>query len=130
MYFTVSLFIAHTTTIIVLTFKNVDFFSFVGLHGDARGTFQIGDGRGGTEVKIGNQKGSSCIDACLQAKQRDNSINGVSVFSDTSKGGCWCERNMNRRNSNSRYMSLIIGDTGEIFLNYLYISILVTRGLL
>ena len=67
---------------------------FIGLNDDDRCTFHTGDGIGGSEIKVGNEKGSSCIDICLERKKTDETINGVTVFTDTSKGGCWCERNM------------------------------------
>ena len=88
---------------------------FIGLNGDDRCTFHTGDGIGGSEIKVGNEKGSSCIDICLERKKTDETINGVTVFTDTSKGGCWCERNMRGRNSVAKYMSGFIGDTGKSY---------------
>ena len=58
--------------------------------------FQQGDGAGGTEVKIGNLAGNACVSACLHLKQFDNTVNGVTVFADTSRRGCWCERGMRK----------------------------------
>ena len=56
--------------------------------------FEIGDGTGGTEVKISNSlTGIKCINACKKRKKTDQSINGVTVRKDGS-GGCWCEKNM------------------------------------
>ena len=55
--------------------------------------FQFGDGGGGDEIHIGSQTGNACIDACLQRKQTDGSINGITIRAD-GIGGCWCERKM------------------------------------
>ena len=54
-----------------------------------------GDGVGGTEVKIDDLTGEECIKGCLEKKKKeDDSINGVTVYSDGRKG-CWCEKSMN-----------------------------------
>ena len=54
----------------------------------------MGDGTGGTEVKISKTlTGRNCVRECRLRKRTDNSINGVTVFKDGS-GGCWCEKNM------------------------------------
>ena len=83
------------------------------LNGDSRCTFQTGDGTGGSEVKIGDQRGSACVDACVERKRTDPTINGVTVFRDTSKGGCWCERTMNGRSKSTEYKSCIIKVPGK-----------------
>ena len=56
-------------------------------------SFVSGDGTGGTETKIGSQKGSACIKACIELKKTDSSINGVTVIADN-RPGCWCEKSM------------------------------------
>lgn len=86
------------------------FIGDTGLDGDSRCTFISGDGLGGTELKVGNQKGSQCIDACMERRKSDGTINGVTVKNNKA-GGCWCERNMASRNSNSYYKSCFIGVT-------------------
>ena len=54
----------------------------------------MGDGTGGTEVKISSTlTGENCIQACIEKKKTDDSINGVTVYKDD-RGGCWCENNM------------------------------------
>ena len=72
-----------------------------------------GDGIGGTEILIGDQRGSVCIDACKQRKQINSSINGVTLFSEAIKGGCWCEKGMKGRNNNTKYMSCYTGVVGK-----------------
>ena len=94
---------------------NCSFF-ILGLNGDSRCTFRTGDGTGGSEVKIGAQRGSACVDACIKRKRTDRTINGISVFRDTRKGGCWCERKMNGRNTNARYKSCILKLPGKTTL--------------
>ena len=69
--------------------------------------FQLGDGTGGNEIKLGNQKGKECVDACLKKRETDIDINGVTLFSD-GKGGCWCEKKMKARNSNKIYKSCFL----------------------
>merc|ERR1712168_672136 len=71
-------------------------------------SFKSGDGAGGSEIKVGNQKGKECVDACLALKKEDVTINGVTVYSDSSKEGCWCESNMNYIWSNSAYQSCFL----------------------
>ena len=79
-----------------------------------------GDGRGGTEFKIGMQAGTACIDACLQHKQTDDSINGVTLFANND-GGCWCEKGMTQVQNNGYgyYKSCFI--TGGIVNNTCYL---------
>ena len=83
---------------------------FLGLNGDNRCTFYTGDGTGGSDEKVGNQKGSSCIDICLELRKTDKTINGVIVFADASKGGCWCKKQMTGTSSVTKYKSCFIGD--------------------
>ena len=58
-----------------------------------------GDGQGGNKVKIGNQVGKACIDACVTAKMDDMStddglINGVTEYGNPTTKGCWCNQKM------------------------------------
>merc|ERR1711962_935850 len=63
-----------------------------------------GDGAGGSEVKISNTlAGTACIKACMKRKITDKTINGVTVFQN-GKGGCWCERKMNKVGKSARYL--------------------------
>ena len=52
-----------------------------------------GDGAGRSEIRIGPQSGTSCINACKVRQRVDNRINGVTVFKDNRRG-CWCELKM------------------------------------
>ena len=70
-------------------------------------TFSSGDGTGGSEVKIGDQTGDECIEACMDRKQNDHRINGVTIYSN-GKGGCWCEQNMNRVSASSTYKTCFL----------------------
>merc|ERR1712159_455656 len=65
-------------------------------------TFRSGDGRGGTEVKIGHQTGDESIKACIARKLKDHRIKGVTIYANE-RGGCWCEQNMNRVSASSTY---------------------------
>lgn len=38
--------------------------------------------------------GTDCIKACAHMKKEDAQINGVIVFSNKNRNGCWCTRNM------------------------------------
>ena len=91
----------------------------LGLNGDSRCTFLTGDGIGGPEVYVGSKRGSACVDACLKRKTTDSSINGVSVYTNTSKGGCSCEKSMNGRNSNTGVKSCFIGVTGRTLFKWI-----------
>lgn len=71
--------------------------------------FQLGDGTGTKEVKIGTQRGRQCIDACIDKRRTDSSINGVTMLS-SGAGGCWCEKNMSGRNTNRSYKSCYLPD--------------------
>ena len=57
-------------------------------------TLSIGDGQGASEVKVGLQTGLECVKACIERRNSDPTINGVTVKNDNSEG-CWCEREMN-----------------------------------
>ena len=56
--------------------------------------FSFGTGVGGSFRKIGEQKESACVDACLHTKVIDPSINGVTVYSGRTKRACYCKSNM------------------------------------
>ena len=70
-------------------------------------TFEPGDGTGGVEVKVGSQTGSECVKACLQARETDNSINGVTVYKDQ-RAGCWCEKSMTDVRANSVFKTCFL----------------------
>ena len=57
-------------------------------------TLSIGDGQGASEVKVGLQTGLECVKVCIERRNSDPTINGVTVKNDDSEG-CWCEREMN-----------------------------------
>merc|ERR1711962_1836028 len=58
--------------------------------------FEKGDGTGGTEKKIGMQKGFACVLACIKRKKiKGIVVDGVTVRKD-GKPGCWCELGMKR----------------------------------
>ena len=70
-------------------------------------------------MKIGNQKGSECIVACIAKRELDTSINGVVIYSNSRRGGCWCEKNMKKRNKNWKYQSCVLkGNIYIIFKTY------------
>ena len=46
------------------------------------------------EIRAGNQQGQDCAEACVHLKKAEDTINGVKVYSDTSKKGCWCGKKM------------------------------------
>ena len=69
-------------------------------------TFEPGDGTGGVEVKVGSQTGSECVKACLQARETDNRINGVTVYKDQ-REGCFCEKGMTGVNANPIYKTCL-----------------------
>ena len=68
----------------------------VGLDGTYTCNFSIGYGAESSKVRIGYQRGNVCINACLHMKKIDPTINGVTVYADTDRGGCWCEQHMKR----------------------------------
>jgi hypothetical protein len=68
-------------------------------------SFTSGDGTGGAEKKIAHKKGKGCVRACKDLKKDDDAIKGVTIYSDDSKEGCWCEYNMNSIKSNSKYQT-------------------------
>jgi len=71
--------------------------------------FALGDGTGSkeNEVKVGIQTGEACIKACVERKKNDQFINGVTVRRDGS-GGCWCEREMTKRDNDRKYKSCFL----------------------
>lgn len=85
------------------------FIGEAGLNGEARCRFRSGDATSSNEVNVGYQRGSACVDACIKRKKEvDNTINGVAVFRDTSKGGCWCHSTMTGRNKVKKYKSCFL----------------------
>ena len=70
--------------------------------------WRSGAGSGGTEVKVGVLQGDVCVKACLHMKQFDNLINGVTVYSDPTKLGCWCEQRMRTVRKSSRHKTCFL----------------------
>lgn len=75
-------------------------------------TFQLGGGN--TFFKIGNYKQAECLDQCMARKKKDNAINGIGVYTDQTKGGCWCLKNMPNRNHYHMFKSCAIEESGKI----------------
>ena len=69
----------------------------------------LGDGvhpDGDLETSHPNVKGRDCVRHCWNKKKTNGSINGVTVLSNMSSNGCWCEHPMNSINTgNTRYKS-------------------------
>ena len=70
-------------------------------------SFVSGDGSGGSERKIGTQKGAECIKACIELRKTDTSINGVTVVADN-RPGCWCEKSMTGVSSSGTYKTCFL----------------------
>ena len=51
---------------------------------------------------MGAITGDLCVKACVEEKQRDGSINGVTMYDD-GQLGCFCEKNMNRVDTKNRH---------------------------
>ena len=45
---------------------------------------------------VSESTGNSCVEECLYLKKYNQLINGVSVYSDGKKGGCFCHYNMTK----------------------------------
>ena len=76
-----------------------------------------GDGAGGSEVKISNTlAGTACMKACMKRRIKDKTINGITVLRN-GKGGCWCERKMNKVSKTARYVKMyktcLLGSSGN-----------------
>ena len=69
--------VKYTKLTLYAKFNLIYVIYILGLNGNSRCNFTIGDGVGVSELKIGNQKGSACIDVCLEMKKFDHTINGV-----------------------------------------------------
>ena len=77
-------------------------------------SFTVGDGGGGSEVELGAPTGEQCVNACMERKKTDATINGVTVRNDNSPG-CWCEQNMNNIDvANTVYKTCYL--SGELFV--------------
>ena len=72
-----------------------------------------GDGAGGSEVKIGDQTGQECINACKERKKTDATINGVTIRKD-GNNGCWCEKKMSYVTGSSRYKTCYLDPEGQL----------------
>lgn len=71
-------------------------------------------GGGNTFFKIGNYKQDQCLQECLKRKVNDNAINGIGVYTDQTRGGCWCLKNMPNRNNEHVFKSCVISDRGVV----------------
>ena len=79
---------------------------------DLKCIFQTGDNIGGTEIKVGQQTGEACVQACIDERIKDMRINGVTVYSNGSPG-CWCEVGMSSVNSDAQYKTCMLKPTPE-----------------
>ena len=68
---------------------------------------------GSSEKYIGNYKSQACVDECLKQKANYTKINGVTIYTNETKRGCWCEMNMYMRNNNSYYKSCFLISTSK-----------------
>lgn len=76
--------------------------------------FQPGDGSGTEDLYIGKLDRESCIIACIHMKKIDNTVNGVTVYANSSRLGCWCEKGVrNVRASRTYYNTCIFEDTSQ-----------------
>ena len=100
--------VKYTKLTLYAKFNLIYVIYILGLNGNSRCNFTIGDGVGVSEVKIGYQKGSVCIDACFQMSKFDATINGVTIYSNTNKPGCWCEKGMTSINSDGEYKTCFL----------------------
>jgi len=65
--------------------------------------FELG---GGSDYKkLGNYKQQVCLDKCMLQKKHDNAINGIGVYTDQDKAGCWCLKKMPNRNGYKMFKS-------------------------
>ena len=78
-------------------------------------SFVSGDGDGESDIKIGDQTGNDCIKACVELRKEDKSINGVTVFQDN-RGGCYCEKNMDKVSPSSTYKTCFLKTEGRKLL--------------
>ena len=71
-------------------------------------SFDIGDGAGGGEEKISSTRtGKECIDACIERRRVDTTVNGVTVYQD-GRGGCYCENNMTTVGKSDDYKTCLL----------------------
>ena len=66
-----------------------------------------GDGKGGSETRVGSQTGSACVSLCREAQKINKRINGATMRKD-GKPGCYCELGMTRIASSSTYKTCFI----------------------
>ena len=78
-----------------------------------RCNFFFGLAEGQQWIKMGNQKVDECIDACVEEKLNDSSINGVAMHFDTTKEGCWCVKHMTGLKGGKGYKSCYLLSTGN-----------------
>ena len=65
------------------------------------------DGGGESEKKIGMQTGDDCVNACVEEKKKDKTINGVTILQN-GNDGCWCEKSMNKFATSSTYKTCLL----------------------
>ena len=54
-----------------------------------------GIGTSSIQVRMGDLKGTACVNACINLKKADSTVNGVTMPTDQIKQpGCWCEKKM------------------------------------
>ena len=72
--------------------------------------YHTGDGIGGTEMRIGPALSpQECTFICIKHKKNHPSINGATY----GRGLCYCELNMNGRNSNADWKSCMLQSKSE-----------------
>lgn len=70
-----------------------------------------GDAKGGRDIWLGTLSKEECIKACLKKKQEsDYSINGLTVYADIRKRGCWCNKWMSHRDTDTKWESCFLKD--------------------
>ena len=76
-------------------------------------SFVTGDGVGGTEQNIAYQPTPQAyIDACVNKKQTDPDINGVTITLSRA-GSCYCERKMEKSNGNPSWKTCKLMHNGS-----------------
>ena len=69
---------------------------------------------GGTEVKLSSTlSGPECVRACVVRKMTDSDINGVTVL-QSGRGGCWCEKNMEKVSTSDKIYKTCLLKPGMI----------------
>ena len=58
-------------------------------------------------MRIGDQTGQECINACKERRKNDATINGVTIRQDGTNG-CWCEKKMTRFSTSTVYKTCFL----------------------